>query len=283
VEDLKAAYQEHPTDFSNGIPTEYVANSPLACVPSVPACVPTAPPVVTASTNVAAADPVDVGIPAVASAQSAPLPSDSLLAGAPCLLACALAGGPVSINSSTGQPIGSYNFQLTDFGLKAAATGLAVEQGVNAVAGIADVAVAGVGTLKSLSAAESAGAEAGTIRNVNTIGGSDNCVNCAVATDATLAGRPASALGGGPFRIDVLEKLYGTKFSAPTTIDDITSTIGAAGDGARGIVFGSRGTEVGHVFNVVNQGGVVRFLDGQTGKAATFDGFNSFQLLRTNK
>ncbi|WP_436293029.1 MULTISPECIES: toxin glutamine deamidase domain-containing protein [unclassified Variovorax] len=32
------------------------------------------------------------------------------------------------------------------------------------------------------------------------------------------------------------------------------------------MVFGSRGSEVGHVFNVVNQGGVVRFLDGQTGR-----------------
>lgn len=55
-----------------------------------------------------------------------------------------------------------------------------------------------------------------------------------------------------------------------------------AGSGARGIVFGARGDGVGHVFNVVNQRGTVRFLDGQTGKAASFDGFTSFQFLRTN-
>lgn len=56
-----------------------------------------------------------------------------------------------------------------------------------------------------------------------------------------------------------------------------------AGAGSRGIVFGSRGSDVGHVFNVVKHRGVVRFLDGQTGKAATFDGFDNFRLLRTNK
>lgn len=104
-----------------------------------------------------------------------------------------------------------------------------------------------------------------------------------IATDATLAGRPASALGGGPFRISVLEKTYGARFGPRSSIGDITGVMSDAGSGARGIVFGSRGSEVGHVFNVVNQKGVVRFLDGQTGKAATFDGYDSFQLLRTNK
>lgn len=55
-----------------------------------------------------------------------------------------------------------------------------------------------------------------------------------------------------------------------------------AGPGARGIVFGSRGSgEVGHVFNAVNQGGTVRFLDGQIGGAASFEGFTEFFLLRT--
>jgi filamentous hemagglutinin len=59
--------------------------------------------------------------------------------------------------------------------------------------------------------------------------------------------------------------------------------LSAAGPGARGIVFGSRGSgEVGHVFNAVNQKGVVRFLDGQTGQAASLEGYKSFQLLRTN-
>lgn len=108
-----------------------------------------------------------------------------------------------------------------------------------------------------------------------------NCVNCVIATDATLAGRPASALPGGPYRINVLEKLYGARFGSPGSIDNVTNAMSLAGSGARGIVFGSRGSEVGHVFNVVNQKGVIRFLDGQTGKTASFEGYNSFQLLRT--
>ena len=56
----------------------------------------------------------------------------------------------------------------------------------------------------------------------------------------------------------------------------------AAGAGARGIVFGQRaGGKVGHVFNVINQQGVVRFVDGQTGKEAVVEGYTGFQLLRT--
>jgi hypothetical protein len=100
-----------------------------------------------------------------------------------------------------------------------------------------------------------------TAVGVNSIGGRMNCVNCTVATDATLAGRPASALGGGPFRLDVLEKRYGGRFGVPGPISSVSDALSAAGPGARGIVFGSRGGgEVGHVFNVVNQNGVVRFL-----------------------
>lgn len=47
---------------------------------------------------------------------------------------------------------------------------------------------------------------AGSIRNVNPTGGTMNCVNCAIATDATLAGRPASALPGSATSIGVLEQ-----------------------------------------------------------------------------
>lgn len=84
---------------------------------------------------------------------------------------------------------------------------------------------------------------------------------------------PASALAGGPYRIDVLERLYGARSGSPASIGNITETMTTAGAGSRGIIFDSRGTEVGHVFNVVNQNGVVRFLDGQTGRAASLAGF----------
>jgi len=39
---------------------------------------------------------------------------------------------------------------------------------------------------------------------------------------------------------------------------------------------------MGHMFNVVNQGGVVRFLDGQVGGAAALEKYDGLYLLRTN-
>ena len=57
----------------------------------------------------------------------------------------------------------------------------------------------------------------------------------------------------------------------------------AAGSGARGIVYeSSRVGVMGHVFNVVNQRGVIRFLDGQSGDVASFVGYKFLMLLRTN-
>ncbi len=132
--------------------------------------------------------------------------------------------------------------------------------------------------LKSV-AANSAGA--GSIRGVNPLGGDMNCVNCAVATDSTLAGNPASALLSGPKPISVLEDLYGGSFVRVAGSSEIEGMLAGAGNGARGIVYGSRADGVGHVFNAVNQGGTIRFLDGQTGGAASFSGYDGFWFLRT--
>ena len=106
---------------------------------------------------------------------------------------------------------------------------------------------------------------AGSTRNANPTKGALNCVNCIMATDSILRGNPASALPGGPYPISVLEQQFGSKFS-PTTLGDIESTLQQQGNGATGIVFGSRpDLSVGHVFNAVNQDGVVRFVDGRIG------------------
>jgi filamentous hemagglutinin len=131
---------------------------------------------------------------------------------------------------------------------------------------------------------------AGSIKNVNLgypeAGRTHNCVNCSIATDATLAGNPASALPinhtkGVP--LSVLEKQFGSKFGPVTAPENIAQQMANSGNGARGIVFGSYGPgQPGHVFNVVNQNGVVRFLDGQTGKSASLGDFKTLQLLRTN-
>ena len=57
-----------------------------------------------------------------------------------------------------------------------------------------------------------------------------------------------------------------------------------AGAGSRGIIFGQSkiSGQPGHVFNVINQKGVIRFLDGQSGKSATFNELKNFRLLRAN-
>lgn len=124
--------------------------------------------------------------------------------------------------------------------------------------------------------------KAGLIHNVNLTKITQNCVNCASATDATLAGRPVSALPGGLARISVLEKQFGGTFKSVAGRSEIESIVSDLGSGSRGIVFGARGNDVGHVLIVVTQKGTVRFLDGQTGKPASFDGFTSFQFLQTN-
>ena len=146
------------------------------------------------------------------------------------------------------------------------------------------------GAVYGMKGTGASGETAGSIKNVNPgypePGRTHNCVNCSVATDATLAGNPASALpvnhnNGIP--LTVLESQYGTKFKYVSSSESITQQMTSAGSGSRGIVFGSYGPgQPGHVFNVVNQNGTVRFLDGQTGKPADLSQFKSFQLLRTN-
>jgi hypothetical protein len=121
---------------------------------------------------------------------------------------------------------------------------------------------------------------AGSIRNVNPTGGTLNCVNCVIATDATLRGNPTSALPGGPYTLPVLENYYGSRF-APASLSSIESQLLTQGNGATGIVYGypPSGENVGHVFNVVNQNGVIRFLDGQTGGVADPTLFPRFQFM----
>jgi hypothetical protein len=114
-----------------------------------------------------------------------------------------------------------------------------------------------------------------------------NCVNCAIAVDATLAGRPASALPGGITKIDTLEKMYGGTFTPVSGPMEIGSFLRQSGNGSRGIVFGQSliPGQPGHVWNAVNQSGNIRFLDGQTGGSGinNFNRFQNFEFLRTHK
>ncbi len=120
-------------------------------------------------------------------------------------------------------------------------------------------------------------------RTANPLGGTENCVNCSIAVDAILAGRPASALLSAPKPLATLEAQFGKKFVAVASKSEIVKEMMKAGPGARGIIYGDPGLgQVGHVFNVINHKGVVRFIDGQAGEVATFSGYGRLKLLRTN-
>lgn len=125
-------------------------------------------------------------------------------------------------------------------------------------------------------------------KNVNFWNGDRNCSNCAIALDATLAGNPASALLG-PARTMawVAERLGKTaqNWVAANGIKGVTTMMSGYGAGSRGIVYAwKQGTPYGHFFNaVVNQRGVVKYLDGQVGTEAKTSGYDVFYLLYTGK
>jgi hypothetical protein len=117
---------------------------------------------------------------------------------------------------------------------------------------------------------------------VNPLGGTQNCVHCAIAGDATLSGAPASALdSAGPQLISRIEQQFGSSFKPVAGRAEIEQMLSEAGPGSRGIVFGSRGADPGHVFNAINQGGSIRFIDFQSGTGASFEGYQGFSFLWT--
>jgi len=119
-----------------------------------------------------------------------------------------------------------------------------------------------------------------------------NCANCAIAVDKTLAGFPTTALPKSPFKIGeksmylnlpnpplLLEIEFGKKFIKNITIDEIKILLKP---NQRGIIFANNTkSKVGHFFNVINENGTVKFLDGQTGKSAVLK-YDTYELLPTN-
>jgi hypothetical protein len=128
----------------------------------------------------------------------------------------------------------------------------------------------------------------------------NNCQSCVVATDRSLQGAASSAVAR-PF--DAAGRpLADPRFAWPDGVnralggnnplrwangyEDIADELVRAGDGSRGIVHGLRvdatGKPVpGHVFNVVNRGGVLHFIDGQTGEYAYLEPYRWFQFIGT--
>ena len=135
-------------------------------------------------------------------------------------------------------------------------------------------------------AARSTSIDAGA---VNPLGGTHNCVACAIAGDSTLARNPASALNLYPGEaIPGGNQLIADYAGAPWRIVSgqaaIESELLEAGNGARGIVYGTDGGSA-HVWNAVVQDGRVNFVDfqgiGPSGQAA-FDPWTEFRFVRTN-
>lgn len=127
------------------------------------------------------------------------------------------------------------------------------------------------------------------IRSVNPGGPSApgrrlNCVNCAIATDSCLAGRPAVAdPSQRTLKINKITEQLGGEWVDVSGESEIRALLGAAGPGARGVVYGAYAEGGGHVFNAINTGGSVAFLDGQNGRYASFSPeFIGYLFARTN-
>ena len=175
-------------------------------------------------------------------------------------------------------------WQVGDSAIGVAQTG---SFGLGTAAAFAPAIGFGMPALKNLGGSNPAKQVAGgPLKHVNPSKSNSNCVNCALATDATLAGRAASALPGRPISPNKLitDGYFDGKFVRVSGIEDIRKRMERAGSGSRGIVLGVRDPGINHVFNVINERGVVNFLDVQTDSVAnTADNFVSFMLLITSK
>jgi papain fold toxin 1 (glutamine deamidase) of polymorphic toxin system len=104
--------------------------------------------------------------------------------------------------------------------------------------------------------------------DVNPGGFADNCPECSVLADGILGGGPpAQATDSGIATVESLEDKFGSYF-ADSSFQRTEEELLASGDGSRGIVFiqggATEGEGVGHFFNVVNDGGEIRWVDTQT-------------------
>jgi Papain fold toxin 1, glutamine deamidase len=117
-----------------------------------------------------------------------------------------------------------------------------------------------------------------------------NCASCALATDSTLAGDPKYAvpepLHPYPLEwwVEYALETWGHQPGTYNSIDDVTKVLDIWGDGARGILLMWPREGGGHAINVVNIGGHVLYIDGQTGKEFTnFSSYTKFTLIKTTK
>jgi uncharacterized protein YukE len=114
----------------------------------------------------------------------------------------------------------------------------------------------------------------------------NNCTRCVITTDHALDGSSASAMpvfteGASVLDVSGHFGLAQTAWKPMASYDSIVARLQAAGEGARGIVWGARADRIGHVFNVVHDRNGIVFLDGQTGAFATLEQYSRMRLLIT--
>ena len=79
--------------------------------------------------------------------------------------------------------------------------------------------------------------------------------------------------------LSVLENFYNKKFTGNISVELIIQSLEP---GQKGIVFAyKKNSTIGHFVNVINENGVVKFLDGQSGKSADLI-YDVYRLLPTN-
>ena len=150
---------------------------------------------------------------------------------------------------------------------------------------VAEELAAGGGGLVLPEGAGHAFGHGASIRAINPGRFLNNCPECSIYVDDLLAGRGLRAATDSPMiTLNQMERLVGGEFSAQMgSLSEIEAAMVEAGPGARGIVFAHQGDIAnGHYFNAVNQNGVVRLLDGQSGTGANVGLFKEFSLMRTH-
>ncbi|MQA06330.1 MAG: hypothetical protein GEV07_27640 [Streptosporangiales bacterium] len=151
---------------------------------------------------------------------------------------------------------------------------------------------AGVRAANSVTAVESRAVVAQNFREVLGVnadrfnrgvpGHNTNCLDSAKATDMTLdTGITTVAKPSQVSSPRDLVQHYGRPLEDVGSYGEVIHRMQNAGDGARGIVLGTRDGMPGHAFNVVNKNGEIYFIDGQTGQLAYLEDFASMKFLPT--
>ncbi|WP_280233430.1 M3 family metallopeptidase [Nocardia cyriacigeorgica] len=109
-----------------------------------------------------------------------------------------------------------------------------------------------------------------------------NCADCAVVIDRNIDGKnyvasprktwAALQFEDGHPRSPFIDAHYATQFRPVTSLVDLETELSDGGHLARGMLaYRKSGSEEGHILNVVNDHGIIRYLDGQIGRDVTTD------------